>query len=145
MDILGNDLLSALGQRLGLELSFNEERQCLFQLDELMISIRKRQNNWIMYGMLEEVSTAEDSEYLNRIMNINFSLLEKRSGGVALRSQSLLYVDSFSLPVRIEKMWDNFTIFIQNYEEILNKLASIKGESRQNNFIPRDSHVYIRI
>lgn len=82
-------LLKDFGDLLGLELSFDENGQCLFEVDEqFLISIRKKGENYSFYGMLGEFPDVEDDNFWKNVVATNMHLVESDDGVICLETST---------------------------------------------------------
>lgn len=120
-------LLKEFGKILGIELEFDESRQCLLNIcDTLWVSINNKDDSYVLHGMLGDFPEQEDSDFWKRILSINKELLDLEEGTICLEdsTDSLLLIksipinglDAFSFKERFEK-------FASTLERLIDFLA----------------------
>ncbi len=115
--------LSELGEKLGLTLSFDDERHCLLLLDESLIaSIKSQESGWIFIGQLEHVVEFQEDSFWKNLLSTNLSLAEKHAGSICYEqtANTLLYLHR--LPEE-ELNADKIYSFL---EDFFNELEKIK-------------------
>ncbi|MEN3813661.1 chaperone SicP [Chromobacterium piscinae] len=115
--------LGLLGQRLGLPLQFDDNRQCLLMLDEhLLVSIRANRETWTLRGFLVEVSPNHSGHIWSTWMAMNLELAQQHAGRLAYEPEShaLLYLDelpTFSHPNDIFEQLESFITRLEKLQE----------------------------
>lgn len=121
-----DDILTQLGRRLGLALSFDENDQCCLILDyTLMLSIKKKATSWLFYGMLQADVSEQEGSFWQYVSSLNLSLAEQEAGAIAYEptSGALLYVDSLNFTtVELNKIYDNSYAFLEKFVDSLESL-----------------------
>lgn len=105
------NILNAIGNKLGIPLSFDENKQCMLLLDDdLLVSIRANEHYWLLNGMVSKMKQDNCSLWCD-LMILNRVLAEENSGvlGYEPTSEILLYLEP---------------ITNLNEENIINKLES---------------------
>lgn len=124
-----DELLSLLGERLGIELYF-EEKQCFIMLDQaLMISIRQQDQGWVLYGMLKKVPANQDGAFWREFMMHNLVLAEGGAGAIGYDAQSeaLVYIDTLPLSqFYIDSAYDFIDLFVERMEYLLEIIGDYK-------------------
>lgn len=90
-------VLSSLGTRLGLDLSFGENEHCCLLLDQsLFISIENKASGWLFTGLVQNSVDWHEKSFWQDLLALNLSLAEQNAGSVAYEptSDALLYIDS---------------------------------------------------
>ncbi len=135
-------LLSELGDDLGLQLTFDEHGQCLLVLDEnLMISIRQSEDNWILYGMLGEF-WPHDSDVFQYLLSLNQSLAEQGQGVLAFdpKNNAVLYLYRISLKdtdrALLYQVLETFTDRLETLIQHLNESAAGRARMQGPVFSP---------
>lgn len=84
------DILNELGSSLDLELTLDEQGQCLIIMDEhLMVSLRAMDDALIMYGMLGKIDQLVQFKNVGQtLLALNLSLAESGAGSVVLEPSS---------------------------------------------------------
>ncbi len=78
------DILSRLGDRLGLSLSFGENGKCCLLLDQtLIISIESKSSGWVFYGLLQSSAGWQEKDFWRDLLALNLSLAEQQAGAIA--------------------------------------------------------------
>lgn len=88
------DILSRLGDRLGLSLYFGENGKCCLLLDQtLIISIESKSSGWVFYGLLQSSAGWQEKDFWRDLLALNLSLAEQQAGAIAYEptSDALLY------------------------------------------------------
>lgn len=88
-------ILSELGDRLGLNLAFDDNSQCLLILDQkLMVSIRKEPSAWLFYGLIEADVEWKEKLFWQHALAINLDLVKNGGGAISYEPEScaLMYV-----------------------------------------------------
>ncbi|MEQ5075974.1 chaperone SicP [Providencia alcalifaciens] len=105
------NILNAIGNKLGIPLSFDENKQCMLLLDDdLLVSIRANEHYWLLNGMVSKMKQDNCSLWCD-LMILNRVLAEENSGALGYEptSEVLLYLEP---------------ITNLNEENIINKLES---------------------
>ena len=81
---MNNDIvLKDFGNLLGIDLVFDQNGQCMLELDStLLVSIRKKEENYIFYGMLGEFPDETDDMFWKNVLAANIHLAESPSGSI---------------------------------------------------------------
>lgn len=124
-----DDVLSQLGKRLGLYLSFDKNKQCCLMLDEsLMVSIKQEPSGWIFYGMLQDYADEQEKTFWQHLLIFNLSLAKQLAGTITYEPESgaLLYIDSLPLTkLDVDTSYAFLEGFVTHLERVREHLLSI--------------------
>lgn len=115
------DFLGRLGDRLGLPLRFDDNRQCLLQLDEqLLVALHAGDHGWTLHGLLMKALPDSDAHFWRELMEMNVELATQRAGTLAYEpaSQALLYLDSIDEPGDTAAAFQQLESFINRQEKL---------------------------
>lgn len=121
-----SDILSRLGDRLGLNLSFGDNGQCCLLLDQtLIVSIENKPSGWLFCGLLQNSIDWQEKSFWQNLLVLNLSLAEQQAGTIAYEptSDALLY--AHSLPVSqldIDSAYEFLEKFVSQLEKIIIQL-----------------------
>lgn len=114
------NILNAIGNKLGVPLSFDDNKQCMLLLDDdLLVSIRANEHYWLLNGMISKIKQ-ENCSLWCELMTLNRILAEKNLGSIGYEptSEVLLYLDSIT-----DLSEDNI---IKKLESFVDKLDDLK-------------------
>lgn len=118
------EILSKLGDRLGLDLAFDDNRQCFLILDQkLMVSIRQKPSTWLFYGMIEDDVEWKEKSFWKNLLEINLDLAENGGGSISFEPESgaLMYVHSLEAQnLDAESAY----MFFENFVDILEAIGN---------------------
>ncbi|WP_440030291.1 chaperone SicP [Chromobacterium amazonense] len=129
------DFLGRLGDRLGLPLRFDGNRQCLLQLDDqLLVALHANGHGWTLHGLLMKAPRDCDARFWRELMEMNLELATQRAGTLAYdpSSQALIYLDS------IDEPGDTAAAFAR-LESFINRQEKLRALIRNHNFSWRPS------
>ncbi|MHA3904384.1 chaperone SicP [Castellaniella sp. WN] len=94
------NILSRLGDRLGLSLTFGDDGKCCLLLDQtLIISIESKPSGWLFYGLLQSSAGWQEKDFWQHLMALNLLLAEQQAGSIAYESKSDVLLYAHLLPV----------------------------------------------
>lgn len=120
------EILSELGVRLGLGLTFDDNRQCLLVLNqELMVSIRHASSTWLFYGLIDDEIEWKDKSYWQNALAINLDLAESGDGSISFELESgvLMYVHCLN-----DRFMDGSSVYAF-LEQFIDRLEAIRKHS----------------
>lgn len=121
------ELLTDLGKALGIDLVFDENNQCFLLLDErLMISIRKMDNRFVLYGMLGEFPEGKPATFWQKLLVINLVLAETGEGNIALEASADAVMLIKAIPtdtLTVSALEELISHFISRVEKLVTVLA----------------------
>ncbi|MDN7675869.1 chaperone SicP [Burkholderia oklahomensis] len=133
--------LGLLGQRLGLPLRFDENRQCLLLLDDnLFVSLRANDKNWLIRGMLAEIPLDAGGVVWSALMAINLELATQQAGSLAYEptSRALLYLAIIPQPCQLDDAAEQLERFIRYQEQLQARVIhQLKGVDNWQEIPPR--------
>ncbi|HEF8785865.1 TPA: chaperone SicP [Providencia alcalifaciens] len=114
------NILNSIGNKLGIPLSFDDNKQCMLLLDDdLLVSIQANEHYWLLNGLISKIKQENCSLWCD-LMILNRVLAEKNLGTIGYEpiSEALLYLDSIT-----NLSEDNI---INKIESFVNKLDDFK-------------------
>lgn len=118
------NILNAIGNKLGVPLSFDENKQCMLLLDDnLLVSIRANENYWLLNGMVSKIQQENCSLWCD-LMILNRVLAEENSGvlGYEPTSEVLLYLDSIT-NLSEENIINKLETFVDKLDNLKKRLT----------------------
>ncbi|GAA0779624.1 chaperone SicP [Castellaniella ginsengisoli] len=123
-----NDILSRLGDRLGLNLSFGENGKCCLLLDQtLIISIESKSSGWLFYGLLQSSAGWQEKDFWRDLLALNLSLAEQQAGAIAYEpaSDALLYTHRLpAAQLDVDDAYEFLGAFANQLEKVRTHLHS---------------------
>ncbi|WP_080439546.1 chaperone SicP [Burkholderia ubonensis] len=133
--------LGLLGQRLGLPLRFDENRQCLLLLDDnLFVSLRANDKNWLISGMLAEIALDAGGVVWGALMAINLELATQQAGSLAYEptSRTLLYLAVIPQPSQLDDAAERLERFTYYQEQLQTRvIRQLEGVTNWQEILPR--------
>ncbi|MGC3030442.1 chaperone SicP [Burkholderia sp. DN3021] len=133
--------LGLLGQRLGLPLRFDENRQCLLLLDDnLFVSLRANDKNWLIRGMLVEIPLNAEGVAWSALLAINLDLATQQAGSLAYEptSRALLYLAVIPKPSQLDDVVERLERFIRYQEQLQARVIhQLKGIDNWQERLPK--------
>ena len=114
------NLISELGNILGLDLELDENNQCLISVNNIFISIRILKERIVFYASLCDI---DDYDKIMKALSINATLSETGLGGIGYDSIS----DSTVFIRSTEIIYDPYAIF-----EILREVIGLSTKIRDD-------------
>ncbi|EUC99180.1 chaperone SicP (plasmid) [Providencia sp. PROV188] len=114
------NILNSIGNKLGIPLSFDDNKQCMLLLDDdLLVSIQANEHYWLLNGLISKIKQENCSLWCD-LMILNRVLAEKNLGTIGYEptSEALLYLDSIT-----NLSEDNI---LNKIESFVNKLDDFK-------------------
>ena len=114
------NILNSIGNKLGIPLSFDDNKQCMLLLDDdLLVSIQANEHYWLLNGLISKIKQENCSLWCD-LMILNRVLAEKSLGTIGYEptSEALLYLDSIT-----NLSEDNI---LNKIESFVNKLDDFK-------------------
>ncbi|WP_199154761.1 chaperone SicP [Chromobacterium sp. ASV23] len=115
------EYLARLGERLGLPLSFDDNRQCLLMLDEqLLLALQADDQGWTLRGLLGKVSPDRGAAFWRELLMMNLELHAQRAGALAYEpeAQALLYLERIEEPGDTAAVFERLEIFTNRQEKL---------------------------
>lgn len=116
--------LSRLGEILGTKITLDDQQQALLIIDNyLYISLRFTHNQWIIYGMVGQLSEEEKyhlpAQYWKELLKLNLEWAQKREGSLCFSetTSALLYVDSPTTITNGDELYQYLNSFTQQLEK----------------------------
>jgi len=122
-----HDVLSGLGDKLGLKLSFGDNGKCCLLLDQtLIISIETKPSGWLFIGLVQNSIEWRQKSFWQRLLALNLSLAEQHAGALAYEpvSDALLY--THRLPIAQLNI-ENAHALLENFTSQLEQLIKSLG------------------
>lgn len=113
-------LLEEFGELIGIDLKFDENHQCLLQLDDrLLVSIHYVGGNYIFYGMLGEFPDNDEAVFWKNVLSVNKDLAESNSGTICFEESTdvLLLIKSVGVQgidaTKLKKIVEDFVSTVE--------------------------------
>ena len=119
------ELLTELGKRLGVELTFDENNQCFLLLDEhLMISIRSLNENFVLYGMLGEFPEEQSARFWQKLLALNLGLAEAGEGSITLEESAdvVMLIKTMPTNLTVSELENGISTFVSHIERLITVL-----------------------
>lgn len=118
------NILNAIGNKLGVPLSFDDNKQCMLLLDDdLLVSIRDNESYWLLNGMVSKMKQENCGLWCD-LMILNRVLAEENSGvlGYEPTSEVLLYLDSIT-DLSEENIINKLEAFVDKLDNLKKRLT----------------------
>ncbi|CAG9435377.1 chaperone SicP [Providencia alcalifaciens] len=118
------NILNTIGNKLGIPLSFDENKQCMLLLDdELLVSIRANEHYWLLNGMVSKMKQ-DNCNLWCELMTLNRVLAEENLGtlGYEPTSEVLLYLDSIT-DLSEDNIINKLELFVDKLNDLKKRLT----------------------
>jgi hypothetical protein len=122
------NVLAQLSNRLGVPLSFGENRQCCMVLDQkIFVSIEALASGWLFTGLLKPSLDPHDKPYLQHLLALNLTLMQEHGGSMAYdpASGALLYASRLPLSqLNGDSAYEFLGTFVDQLESLSEQLGA---------------------